>query len=319
MQVVPGLFHALDSPDARVRETAVMALGPIKHADVPNALLWALGDDEAAVREAAADALGRLGKETLETLIGALGHEQPSVRAAVALALAKIAKGYGRADQATPALIERLGDYDATVRRIAAEALGQIEDPDATAALVERLWDDHAEVRRMAAWALGQTEDPDGMEGLIHALGDPDESVREAAAGALGKLDEPPKLFEGGAVAALLDVLAGPWGEAPRRAAAQALAQIGVRHAETGIASLPGLCAALADPDAGLRRLAARALGEAGGKLDESVPKGEAVAALAGALRDPDAEVRQNAASALGALGDAGAVGGLVAVLRGAR
>src|SRR5689334_5614891 len=77
-RVVAALFAVLESTDPLVREAAITALGPLKHADVPNALLWALGDPDAPVREAAADAVSRLGKETIQVLIDALDHEHPA-------------------------------------------------------------------------------------------------------------------------------------------------------------------------------------------------------------------------------------------------
>jgi HEAT repeat protein len=308
--VLPGLFEALQSPDTPTREAGVMALGPIKHNDVPNALLWALGDGEASVREAAAEALSRLGKETMEILIEALDHEHAGVRASVALALAKIAKQYNKADAATPALIARLNDYDPDVRRIATEALGQIEDPDATAALTDRLWDDVPEIRRMAAWALGQIEDPEALPALMQALGDQVIDVQEAAVEALGKLEHLD------AVPSLLEML-GHQNPTIRRACARALGLIGVKHPDRSSRDiLVGLLHILSDPDPVARRIATRAMGEIGAKVGDDRLSGGISEKLMEALTDPDMEVRKNAASALGEIGHHAAVEGLTTLLR---
>lgn len=308
-RVVGALFAVLESGDPLVREAAITALGSIKHADVPNALLWALGDPEAPVREVAADAVGRLGKETIQVLIDALDNEYPAIRAAVATAVAKIAKQYSKADAATPALIKRLSDYDADVRRIAAEALGQIEDPDATEALCERLWDEVPEVRKMVAWALGQIEDPDALPSLLQALGDPVPDVQEAVIEALGKL------VELDAVPYLMQML-GHNSQSVRRASARALGQIGGKHPDSSQDILAGLLHALGDPDAVVRRMAARSMGEIGEKVGDKNLSADIASGLLHALVDTDLEVRKNAAAALGLIGHHEAVGGLFTLFR---
>lgn len=307
--VVPGLFEVLYSEDPAVREAAIMALGPIKHADVPNALLWALGDPDQGVREAAADALGNLGRETIDVLVGALNHEHPGVRAAITMALVKIARHYSKADLATPALIERLRDYDPEVRRIAAEALGQIEDPDATAALCERLWDEVPEVRKISAWALGQIEDPEALPTLLEALADPAIEVQEAVVEALGKLEEMD------AVPSLLRMLGHPK-KSVRRACARALGQIGVKHHDKSRETLVALVHALGDPDPVTRRMAVRAIGEIGEKIGGKHFDAEIGTELVRMLTDPDVEVRKNAASAIGNIGIPEAVRALADLLR---
>ncbi len=320
MRIMPGLLQALESPSPDMRIAAIWAIGAIRHPDTPNTLLWALGDADAAVREAAADALGKLGKDTLGTLIEALSHEHPGVRSAVARAVAQIARQSGRAGAATPALIERLLDPDPNVRRIAAQALGQIKDAQAAPGLIERLWDEYPDVRRAAAWALGEIEDSQAASSLLQALGDSEVSVQEAAAEALGKLDNAAALAEQGVITALLDVLAQGW-EPVRRAAVRSLgslgARIGQRFPDAAEAILVSVTAALSDPDVDVRRQAARALGEISRKREYA--SADVLSGLIGALHDPDEETRRSAAAALGTLADEQAVEGLVAVLRGLR
>lgn len=104
------------------------------------------------------------------------------------------------------------------MRRTAAVALGQVDDPRAIEALVEAARDYDAEVRRLAAESLGQSASPAAAAVLIHALADPSGAVRVAARVALEQIGEP-------AVLPLLAALrGGP--ETARRSAAAALGRI---------------------------------------------------------------------------------------------
>jgi HEAT repeat protein len=113
-----------------------------------------------------------------------LKDEDWRIRRAAAEALGQIGD-----PQATPALIQALRDEDFWVRRAAAEALGQIGDPQATPALAQALRDEMWLVRLAAAEALGQIGDPQATPALIQALQDEDSDVRRAAARALRKID----------------------------------------------------------------------------------------------------------------------------------
>jgi len=93
--------------------------------------------------------------------------------------------------QATGALADVLTHDDtADVRRMAAWALGQIEDPSAAPALEAGLRDGSAGVRETSAWALGQIEPAAAPPALVAALSDPDMSVRKTVAWALGQIGD---------------------------------------------------------------------------------------------------------------------------------
>ena len=104
---------------------------------------------------------------------------------------------------------------------------------------------------------------------LAEALGDPDEQVRAYCAHAL------------------LDI-----GHAVHRRVPSALPAL--------TATLPALVTALSDVSAGVRSLAASALGAVGPSAAVAVPR------LRELLGDPDAEVREYAARAMGAVGESG-------------
>ncbi|MCS6963800.1 MAG: HEAT repeat domain-containing protein, partial [Thermoflexus sp.] len=139
-------------------------------------------------------------------------------------------------------------DEDTMVRQAAAEALGELGDPQALPVLFRAQNDDDPRVREAAAEALGKLCNPRAVPMLLQALQeDDDPGVRRAAAEALGELGDPqavPSLLQ-----ALQDVDPGM-----RRAAAEALGKLGDPQA------LPPLLQALQDEDPMVRQAAARAL-----------------------------------------------------------
>ena len=80
-------------------------------------------------------------------------------------------------------------DEEATIRMVAAEALGCLGDTHAVATLIDTLSDKDAAVRQRAAKALGRLRDARAVTPLIEAVNDPEWPVREAAAWALLRFD----------------------------------------------------------------------------------------------------------------------------------
>jgi len=93
--------------------------------------------------------------------------------------------------RAAEQLIATLKDSNADVRRLDAEALGEIKDTRAVEPLITTLRDANSNVRNEAAIALGKIKDPRAVEPLIAALKDTDATVRANAAWALGKIRDP--------------------------------------------------------------------------------------------------------------------------------
>ncbi|MBK9088352.1 MAG: serine hydrolase [Holophagales bacterium] len=111
------------------------------------ALSTALGDTRESVRQGAAIALGKLGREALPAvpaLVGALSDPKENVRWCAVNALGAVGDA---ATAAVPALREALHDADEDVRRGAALALGRIDPAgwvrapswESTVAAIERL------------------------------------------------------------------------------------------------------------------------------------------------------------------------------------
>ena len=90
-------------------------------------------------------------------LTGALNDASASVREAAAWALGMLGRAKGR--EGVPALIESLNDEDRSVRERAAWALGMIGDARAEGALYRIKQDrrEDKEVRTQARWALDMT------------------------------------------------------------------------------------------------------------------------------------------------------------------
>ncbi len=285
--VVPALIllvKGVRKETLRVRNL-LASLGPTA---VPD-LITALHDDDAAVRQAAAEVLGMIGppaRKAVPTLAGALKDKSPLVALAAALALATVDPT--RAREAVPLLTDSLDNP------YAAEALAEI-GPDARAAvpaLIVALKPrqgvaDNDAVRGAARHALACIGPP-AVPGLSDTLKDKDEGVVILAAEALGSILPPQKE----AVSALRAALKRD--RAHTSAYAFALGEIGPAARE----AVPDLTPLLAD-DA-LRPQVAVALM----RIDSEQAK-KVVPALVEDLKSLDDSRRKGALLALENLGEA--------------
>lgn len=149
---VPALVQAMSDSDARIRQGAAWALGSLGAAAEPAvpALVVALGDEDEQVRLDAAVALRRIGGAEA-ALTAALQSEDVLVRRGAAQALAGVAK----TPETALVLIKALADADEVVRLNAAVALraaGSVAIP----ALRQALLDENPLMRAGAAFALGK-------------------------------------------------------------------------------------------------------------------------------------------------------------------
>ena len=88
------------------------------------------------------------------------------------------------------ALIERLKDTDAGVRRAAASSLGRLKSRRAVSPLMALLSDRNLQVRSAAVEALANIEDPSAVPALLRALSDESAEVRQHALDGLGNFSE---------------------------------------------------------------------------------------------------------------------------------
>jgi len=259
----------------KARRAAAFALGRMGSLGgraVPGLAKRVRDDEEAGVRDMAAQALGEI----------VLASTSPATRAW---------------EDAGPILRRRLGDEkDARVRRSIVYAIGAC-GPAAKGALPEvreALRDKSAPVRQNAAWALGRIGA--GVDGLREALADGEALVRRDAAHALELIARTSgKAAASAAGHDLIRMAAKEKDGVVRKAALAALARVaGPEHADACAALHP----ILEDRDGDTRRGAAFALAAAGGEhLKKAMPVLEA------ALSDADQTVQELAAAGLAGIG----------------
>lgn len=176
------------------------------------------------------------------------------------------------------AIIGRLRDEDADVRRAAAEALGRLQHPSAIRPLIRSLEDEDPEVRASALNALGNFERGVPAGPIRELLTSPDADVRSEAAQILGNMQDRGSI---GALTALL----GDANTDVRLEALEALDDMEAPIDESVIGR------ALEDRAEDIRQTAAGMAGER--RMTGLVP------ALIRMLGDTMTEVRQSAAEAL--------------------
>jgi HEAT repeat protein len=245
------LVSRLGSGDASLRAIAAFGLGLVEAQNAVDPLIRTLRDGAADVRANSAWALGRLENgRSLASLIGLFGDGAEKVRLAAVSAV-------GHVDDSTssiPALIRVLRQDDAaSVRRVAAWALGNLEARDGVAALIDALAkDSDGRVREMSAWALGNIEDRRGVAALGAAIrGDTEERVRETAVWSLGNIGD----------RSAMDILNAATGDRNSNVRGTAAWAIGNMDDE-GTRAPAGLLKLLRDENTDTRLKAAWALGQ---------------------------------------------------------
>ncbi|MSP17935.1 MAG: HEAT repeat domain-containing protein [Myxococcales bacterium] len=196
------------------------------------------------------------------------------------------------------AALRDTGSTDLRVRVAAANALGDVTEPEERAAAVTALLpladDGRPEVRCHALMSLGHLGDERALEPLIERLGDGDAEVRQCAAIALGALGD----------ARAFEPLVRGLKEGPpdlRMQAAASLAELAPGRA------YDLLIPAIRDEDAEVRATIAQLLGD----LEDR----RAAGWLADLLEDNSIEVRFEAASSLAVFRDARGLDVLIATL----
>jgi HEAT repeat protein len=176
------------SQPAEHRAYAAEALGEfLSGSGVKHVAKAAVGDPDAGVRLSAVKALRRLNNQGPDgELATAINDDAESVR----LAAIEAAMGVN-AFSGLDAVVGRVSDSSALVRRRAAEALGMMRAGDAVVglmALTSPTNEADAAVRAAAVYALGQIADPEAKPAVQAASDDADGFVRDAARIALRRL-----------------------------------------------------------------------------------------------------------------------------------
>lgn len=116
-------------------------------------------------------------------LLGLAAHPSAAVRERAAQALGRLPLDLHGAP-VTEALVQLLGDRKEEVRRAAVFALGQRKDPQATDAILEHWSTPSVEMRRLLVEAAARIGTPRLREEVLFALGDASSRVRQNAASA---------------------------------------------------------------------------------------------------------------------------------------
>jgi len=219
---------------------------------------------ELAARDEAIEAINRLAKENRRQLLTWLAHDDPVVRRGAAFGLLK---GLDPSeDSEVDAFLTALRDEDAQVRRVALQAVNQLDDAvvaNRLAALTPALTSGGATATAKAAIARRLARLGPAAEAAIPPL-------KEAAA------TSPDRNVRAASIAALHRILADP------------------REAVTVFAELLA-----SEPDAGLKRVLVDRIAGRGEAGAAAVPQ------MTEALKTPDAEVQMAAVIALARLGAA--------------
>ena len=186
-EALPRLVARLGDESWRVRKAVVERIAALPEpAAACAALVEALADGEnPGRRNAALEALVRLGAAVLPGLLTASADRDPDVRKQVVDALAGIAEG-----AAATRLVELLRDTDPNVRGAAADALGEVGRAETAPALADAVSGDAERLVRLSALrALARLEWAPPTAELEGALAD--SLLRASALGLLGFSDEP--------------------------------------------------------------------------------------------------------------------------------
>ncbi|WPD20730.1 MAG: HEAT repeat domain-containing protein [Candidatus Electrothrix scaldis] len=179
----PELVKRLKDEEESVRQAAAQALGKLGDRSVIPTLVMLLKDKNPFVQEAAATSLGELGVYSVAPeLIKLLTNGV--VRQSMIKALGKL-----DAPSAVSKLIKLLSERDINVQQPAVESLGKLGDRSATPALVMLLADQNMEVRQPAAQALGRLKAATVAPILRRYLHDAE--LRDTAAKALLRINDP--------------------------------------------------------------------------------------------------------------------------------
>jgi HEAT repeat protein len=181
-------MEALFDPDPEVRYRAVLALDGSTGL---SKLLARLSDESWRVRKAAVERIAAMPDPlgAVEPLLDRLAcADDAGARNAAAEALSRIGDG------AVGPLVSRLEDPDGDVRKLAADVLGEIGSQAAVTGLVRALTDPNGNVQAAAAEALGKIGGKSGTAALEASLLRCDRSLRVSALDALVRCGAAPPL-----------------------------------------------------------------------------------------------------------------------------
>lgn len=187
---VDSLLVALKINDSTVRSMTALALGRVGDERALEPLTAALRERFSDVKIAAATALGQIGDpRAVQPLVNTmLDHNAMNVRNVFKAAQSALEK-IGNLDM-VELFAPSLMDDNRSHQYVAAEVLGNSNDPRAVDLLIPALRDGERDIRYQAAKSLGNLGDSRAVEPLINALIHAETGSNSAAAEALGKIGD---------------------------------------------------------------------------------------------------------------------------------
>ena len=186
MKSLPNIEKALRSPNEEDRRGALKYLGEQPLQDALELLFFAMGDKSWRVRKEAVDVFVAMNpdEKTIELLLDLLrNQDNAGLRNSAAEAVGRIGS------PATDPLIRLMGDDDEDVRKFVIDVMGFIGSPAFVPALLDALGDPDLNVASAAAEHLGNIGDSRAVSDLIKAVINNNSILfRFSALTALGKL-----------------------------------------------------------------------------------------------------------------------------------
>src|SRR5574341_822308 len=184
-RALDALIQAAMHGRGELQCAAVQGLGLLRDARAVPPLIGVLTGSSGPARHDTVEALVQIGGPSTAPVLAVLRHPDPAVRQAAADVLGRVG-----ATDAIEDLVELLGDAFASVRAAVVRALGSQGDRQVVEPLIGMLGDPAAEVRKEAAAMLAHLRDGRAVGSLCLALWDRSEHVSSMAADALIAIDD---------------------------------------------------------------------------------------------------------------------------------
>jgi len=304
--VTEAIVNSLSSPDEETRRIAVVTLASFALEETAPLLFRAMGDTSWRVRKEAVEVF--LSSHDAEHFIGALfdllgSEDNAGMRNSAAEALTRLGKS------SLPVLAAHAQDSDTDVRKFVVDILGAVGDPSSVQLLVSALADSDPNVATAAAENLGSIGCAEAIPPLLAALSRDDITFRYTILEALGKIGEPlplqavaPFLAEGLLKKAVYECLGSVAGADAAPLLVKGLAESGKSVREAAAKAL----VAIRDraPDEWLHN--------AGDALLEALAGTSVVERLLALLETPDIILRRALVRIFGLIGDPRAAGAIL-------
>ncbi len=173
-KVVEGLIRALEDPETAVRQAAAETLGRLRAGQSLTALGSMVRSPDRRERIKASAALGNLDSaEAAGVLLGALEDEEPSVAIQHIVSLGKLAEHLAsgtQRDELCGKLLKMLEDPETGIRKAAAETLIALDEHSAVPAIIEMAFVDDGNLRLEVGRLMKEYAPDQASEAFLEVL-----------------------------------------------------------------------------------------------------------------------------------------------------